>query len=129
VSTDKTVQPAQAGPYIVTTKQEHLDGSKPLSRRAAPTLDEARAAVFEVVHGYRGSVGSDYIGLRIAESGGTIGPLRDGTVIEVERASWQDTALAGGLSFPATVGNRAEAGDGKARREILDAYNAQQAQA
>lgn len=74
MSTERTVPPAGAGPYIIATKQEHLDGWKPLSRRAVAEHYD----VWDVVpaEARRHLVGMD-------PSGGTIGPLSDGTVIEV----------------------------------------------
>jgi hypothetical protein len=78
-------------PYIVTTKRPgyrpsrigYLDDMRVVSRRAVATLEDARAAAQEACSG------PDFMGpleaSLISESGGTVGPLPDGTVIEVER--------------------------------------------
>jgi hypothetical protein len=52
----------------------------------------------------------------LPESGGTIGPLPDGTVIEVERVSWLSLLKA---AFPDH-----DHGDVYGEDEIIDAYNA-----
>lgn len=72
------------GPYIVTTKQPSLAlQDEPLierSRRAVATLDEAMDYLCELVL----FAGDPDAALPVDESGGTVGPLPDGTVIEVE---------------------------------------------
>src|SRR3954471_13996540 len=89
-------------PYIVTTKQEHLDGWKPLSRHAVATLFEARE---EAAHRIEKITGGDpdyeemYTDAQgCSELGETFGPLQDGSVVEVEPASWRK--LAGGPWAP-----------------------------
>jgi hypothetical protein len=94
-------------PYIVTTKYPHdrpaLMGSIPRreSRRAVATLEEAHEHVSDIIdaHGSGGRAWAWH------ESGGTVGPLPDGTLIEVEAVKWSDS---------------------EAQRRILDAYNARQ---
>lgn len=125
------------GPYIVTTKRhvpewhrDHMLTLKAhdeiLSRVAVATLEDARDRI-EKTEGYAGNVYDD-----LPESGGTI-TLPDGTVIEVEETTWirlvmdirakaSKTAGRDGLD---TLG--AMDGDTEAQRQILDAFNAQEA--
>lgn len=114
-------------PYIITTKQEHLDGWKPLSRHAVVTLEERfvfdssewRRTGFDKPDGnechwhsalllsrkghgkdetatvlflYDGRISGGHFtsAMRdrsptLPEAGGTVGPLPDGTVIEVSK--------------------------------------------
>jgi hypothetical protein len=64
----------------------------------------------------------------LPESGGTVGPLPNGTVIEVEQVGWSELArLAGRTRY--TVPPDEPVPDGLGRRGwqvILDAYNARQ---
>lgn len=82
-------------PYIVTTNQtEECEGGtalflKPVSRRAVATLDEAKEIVWAAmadVPRYALDMASrlSVTTHRLTEQGGSIGPLPDGTVIEVE---------------------------------------------
>src|SRR5918994_990050 len=72
-------------PYIITT---HRPGNYELpiemgdrfSRRAVATLEQAQ----DYVH----KAGGTYTAAVITEQGGTVGPLSDGTVIEVWRMGW-----------------------------------------
>jgi hypothetical protein len=84
-------------PYIVTTKQRVPNwdgvGDAPLMRgfrRAVATLEEARQSCVRALYAANAPQG-DVSGPRLwtaayelPESGGTVGPLPDGTVIEVE---------------------------------------------
>jgi hypothetical protein len=123
-------------PYIVTTKRVSATRTTPpndndlLSRRAVATLEGARTSAEE-------SVKAHAVGLigqwrrqaeSLPESGGTIGPLPDGTVIEVERVTWHDIAREGGLSYADAMSFAvdAERGSEAAQRILLDAYNARQ---
>ena len=54
---------------------------------------------------------------RLPGAGGTIGPLPDGTVIEVERIGWDDLSRALGWNPDLALHRKAE---------IIDAYNAAQ---
>jgi hypothetical protein len=121
-------------PYIVTTRERHpsyVDSSAPfgrvLSRRAVATLDEAHDCAALVGLGAMANDPPDSrllrqtIMLRITEQGGTIGPLPDGTVIEVERATWADLRRAVGREPSAMPSNP------KVRATTIDAYNAAQA--
>lgn len=94
-------------PYIVTVKRRGNNvvprvGRKMevLSRRAVATLEEARTSAAEAVFehiGYEENLGYRRRPLStpaftvachdLTESGGTVGPLPDGTVIEVEKLS------------------------------------------
>lgn len=96
-------------PFIVTTKRpvDAVDCGRPeaprdgwpVSRRAVATLEEARHAAHDVMLGRAGEAdpvwpeGSNSANWnavdRFPESGGTVGPLPDGTVIEVESSTAQ----------------------------------------
>jgi hypothetical protein len=97
-------------PYLITTASPPSapDVSRSgniVSRRAVATLDEATVSLSEVVakahfdcpdwldrrDAYRRDM---WALVRTPESGGTVGPLPDRTVIEVEPASWSDLAVA-----------------------------------
>src|SRR3954471_6187708 len=85
-------------PYIVTTKQEHLDGWKPLSRHAVATLFEARE---EAAHRIEKITGGDpdyeemYTDAQgCSELGETFGPLQGGSTVEVKRVGYFDLADA-----------------------------------
>jgi hypothetical protein len=100
-------------PYIVTTKREPQDDGmgrswfEHVSRRAVATLEKLP-----------GMTESQMVALK--EHGGTVGPLPDGTMIEVEQTTWADLALAlGWLSF--------DGGSTEGQQRLLDAYNARQA--
>jgi hypothetical protein len=108
-------------PYIITTtapSARSIDGQRDVgylvTRRAVATLEETRAAVWTQVFdsGSRRIDGSEVDAL--PESGGTIGPLPNGTVIEVRRVRLLDLAV----NVPGdTLGSEAA---------IIDAYNAAQ---
>ena len=82
-------------PYIVTTKRRDLfdvmgadrDRWTEVSSRTVDTLDEARQEVWNDCLGEKGLVRElAYAQLtRFSRSGGTVGPLPDGTLITVER--------------------------------------------
>lgn len=79
-------------PYIITTKTPEEDFHRK-SRVAVATLDDAREIAYEAM----ADASSIYLlsdaaviaeGIdTLPESGGTIGPLPDGTIIEVERVT------------------------------------------
>jgi hypothetical protein len=80
-------------PYVVTTKRRRqgfkVCGMDVLSRRAVATLDEATEALD--AHMKSAGANGDWrlVAIcKVSESGGTVGPLPDGTVIEVERVEW-----------------------------------------
>jgi hypothetical protein len=110
-------------PYIVTTKYP----IKPLgasgipfdTRTAVATLNEARGYVNRSLDGHgsheRGSLRTFAItACRLPTRGGTVGPLPDGTVIEVRKAAWAE--LAENLHADT---NEMTCG------EVLDLFNAQ----
>jgi hypothetical protein len=97
-------------PYIVTTRRPE---GYAVSRRAVATLEEAREVVWEVL-----PAGSAWAGR--AFTGGTV-TLPDGTVIEVERTTWN--ALADALNGPQFVW---PASTEAAQRAQIDAFNARQ---
>ena len=90
-------------PYIITTTTKPA-GSPPgsklvrISRRAVATLDEARAVAEQINE--------------LPASGGTIGPLPDGTIIEVRRVGI--ATLASIVPAGSSISN------------VVDAYNAAQ---
>jgi len=100
------------------------------TRIAVATLGEARASVDRAVTdtpGYTASVGfptDAAIADAISESGGSVGPLPDGTTIEVRPVAWRDliqTMLdAGEDNYPPLIWDTAED-----RADILTAFNAQ----
>lgn len=118
-------------PYIITTKPRPrlkwhgscVPGVE--SRRAVATLEEAQDAVPEMMHGRHNLdvaaiASTAHALISLPDSGGTIGPLPDGTEIEVSPATWHDLidAIGGGIpQLPETPEERAE---------IIDAYNAVQ---
>ena len=86
-------------PYIITTKTPYMwqgngpNGNAGVTRRAVATLDEAREAVVaKVKRNPMTTTKREYVeaaklvkaGNTLPESGGTVGPLPDGTVITVE---------------------------------------------
>lgn len=82
-------------PYIITTVYPWADANEPArrarDRTAVATLDEAREAAHSAIPAptcgdYHGAIYS------LSDSGGTVGPLPDGTVIEVRPASWSELA-------------------------------------
>jgi hypothetical protein len=110
-------------PYIVTTKRPdaqpynpaHANIWRPVSRRAVATLDAARRAclgVLDAAHLQGSPVAVYRAAVDLPESGGTVGPLPDGTVIEVERVGWPDIWL--------------KVGDGLSNAQALAAFNARE---
>jgi len=113
-------------PYIITTRK-YDDPYAPnpalldISRTAVATLDEARetvASIIDVGEATRGNLpgpsGDAYQldAVRISADGGTVGPLPDGTVIEVRPIGWDKLATLVPLS-------------GRGQRDrIVAAYNA-----
>lgn len=84
-------------PYVITTSTHNYpngSGYTVHTRRAVATLDEARsAAELAVIERHRASPrpwGRDWQAEadRLPDSGGTVGPLPDGTVIGVELVGW-----------------------------------------
>jgi hypothetical protein len=119
-------------PYIITTANRRGSDEQPwftTSRRAVATLGEVERAIESALDAYYESR-DDYSAAdhreyrRLLEStwtwddpGGTVGPLPDGTMIEVERVSWPELGERAGLGYA----HRARGG------QTIDAYNAAQA--
>lgn len=121
-------------PYLIRTinpkgaTEQDSDGRSfyvPVSsRRAVATLEEARQHCFAVPpdESYYGEFDDFYEAVAaLPESGGTVGPLPDGTVIEVGRCSWMYLKIHTDLPGD-PHGTLSE-------REIIDAYNARQSDA
>lgn len=125
-------------PYIITTttppipprgRPDHnmLAGQ---SRRAVATLEEARQDARNIVEDHAqepgwtdGYVAAREVARTLPESGDTVGPLPDGTVIEVEREGWNDLISAipdSDSRFPYFPPATADT------PEIIAAYNAAQ---
>lgn len=91
-----------------------------VSRRAVATREDAETMLAEAVHS--SGVTDDALAWAelIVRCGGTtapeLGPLPDGTVIEVERVEWIDLARTVGISGQRKL----------VAKPILDAYNARQ---
>ena len=96
-------------PYIITTHAPDLSnpahrhsGIKAVTTRTAvATLKEARTSAFSILIGinHRDETGAQYIdedtfdaARALPDAGGTVGPLPDGTVIEVRPVSTEDLA-------------------------------------
>jgi hypothetical protein len=127
-------------PYIITTRRRESLGWRPTgevesakvwevkSRRAVATLDEAREAAHGIVNRapagraeqYTSSPGRD--AMTLPESGGTVGPLPDGTIIEVAPVGRDDLFAT---LVPVQNRNTASARYWPAER-LIDAYNAVQ---
>jgi hypothetical protein len=107
-------------PYIVTRKRpgSYFAGREPqaLSRRAVATLEEARTLLIRSEHGCSLSTAL------LDTLPGTVGPLPDGIVIEVEQVKW--SALESHVWSPFLPD--AEPPE-MLKAEILAAYNARQA--
>lgn len=108
-------------PYVITTTTP-TGGESSLAvgkrtRVAVATLEEARKAAARAIIAdptADGAIARTRECHTIPESGGTVGPLPDGTVIEVERAPWPHIARSG-----------QEWGTDVGRAAILAAFNAQ----
>ncbi len=87
-------------PYIIETRDAATGAFRsvdigPLSRRAVATLEEARSGARRIVGEHtnhyvdaQGQMIAAAQALGLPESGGIIGPLPDGTVIEVRHVDW-----------------------------------------
>ena len=71
-------------PYVVTPNTE---GTETLTRRAVATSEEARWEIRNFTDSHFAYYGR-YHGDAVSEQGGTVGPLPDGTVIELEHVTW-----------------------------------------
>jgi len=127
-------------PYVITTSNptlraafdeaggrgidlaERIDAAE--SRTAVATLDEARQTTLGAVIGDRDYEDIRHVDVHAAhimdESGGTIGPLPDGTVIEVRPTSWLDLAASCDTDVDASDGYITD----DEQADILAAFNA-----
>ena len=112
-------------PYIITTGQRfryedaNVGGLQIESRRAVATLDEEALRRECKRHQPKMLFSAERTEQirKAVQSGGTVGPLPDGTVIEVARADWDTLSSAIGHNiYRPTLGTAA----------IIDAYNAAQ---
>lgn len=103
-------------PYIITTLHPWADANEPArrarTRTAVATLEEARAAIKRSVNAI-GTPDDRFAAHHLPESGGTIGPLPDSTVIEVRRVDW-----------PAITGNLPDSVNRESATAVLAAFNA-----
>jgi hypothetical protein len=118
-----------SGPYLITTMQHrastpvhqgNVSGEMPItSRRAVATLDKARLAVHAAGPSLRDADDAIHV------TGGTVGPLPDGTVIEVAQVSesFLYNAIRPSLCCP-TCGIQRVYVSGS---HLFDAYNEAQA--
>jgi hypothetical protein len=110
------------------------DRCEVVSRRAVATLEEAWAEAHRIVNAQPHRL-SDPLWNNAIEawpkSGGMIGPLPDGTVIEVGASSWVHLALEARRDKSLRPLPVVEAGQGdlKAAAAIIAAFNAKQAEA
>jgi len=115
-------------PYVITTHRhlddptaEFLPGALPgVSRRAVATLKEAIKSINDEIYHQEGELRADQSMMidDLPEAGGSVGPLPDGTEIEVERPTGierEQLRLRAGLSPRCTD------------QEWADAYNARHA--
>jgi hypothetical protein len=119
-------------PYIITTTSEQHIGyslTPKVTRRAVATLDKAHAAAAYELR--QCDTDSFAIAARVAEayalpeSGGTVGPLPDGTVIEVEPVLIENLIFRAGIkAWYVTAARRADTAMSDA--DVIDAYNAAQ---
>jgi hypothetical protein len=124
-------------PYIITTKRPGevfplADQGWHISRRAVATLEGANEAVHRIAHDLPGKWQITTLAkyTPLPESGGTVGPLPNGTVIEVEQVGWSELARLAGRTRYTVPPDEPVDPDGLSRKGwqvILDAYNARQA--
>jgi hypothetical protein len=120
-------------PYIITTTtpgprysalanpRAYSRSVPDVTRTAVATLEEAREAVerkIRYLHAHAPEDHPDYrpfIPDELPDSGGTVGPLPDGTVIEVRQAPWRVIATE--------VGAPGDPLTDKAQAQVLAAFN------
>ena len=110
-------------PYVITTYEcapgSAVDWEDPVTRHVVATLDSDPATLLRPLRGTMD--GRAWVDLARAvrtlpERGGTIGPLPDGTVIEVLRVVW-------GWVVGVAEDHGAEIDEDATNAEIIDAYN------
>jgi hypothetical protein len=135
-----------AVPYVMTTKRpysreevqalrgrgEHgpIANMITVSRRAVATLDAELPRLMRE-HGANGDWATSAVA-NLRESGGTVGPLPDGTVIEVERTLWSSLADEVGAELrwdpPTRDGDYLHAAQREELEAVLAAWNKQHGQ-
>lgn len=85
-------------PYVITTYPPHPVTGEPTEgrRTAVATLDEAREQCADIIDADGDDIRRDhfhYATNHLPGSGGTIGPLPDGTIIEVKRVDAYELLL------------------------------------
>lgn len=125
-------------PYIIETKRTANDVSQGYvvvtTRRAVATLDEAQnAAQLVIDNGPPITSKATWQALcgqvvTIGESGGKVGPLPDGTVIEVRRVLWSELAADLGIELrhdpPTQDGDYLHERQARELAAVIDEYNA-----
>lgn len=120
-------------PYIVTTTERGpvepgIDWSNltSVSRRAVATLEEAKQRATAPVFAHfraHGPAQPLYNAIEaLPEHGGTIGPLPDGTVIEVEPVPWEAVAKRAGYP-PLNLAALSKRHRAEYQESILGTYN------
>lgn len=121
-------------PYLIITTYENdptaefLPGAEPVqSRRAVATLDEVRKECYREIRDDQSCQGVERARLTLAvehltDLGGTVGPLPDGTVIEVEQVGWSEIGEAVGY----VVHGEASMEHNEIHDLLIAAYNAAQ---
>lgn len=129
-------------PYVITiTREVERDYHEPgqglragmfieTSRRAVATIEEAREGIREMFNlgpgdqwGHDRYLPGSGAADDLTESGGTVGPLPDGTTITVEHVDWMD------FERPLVTGDLPDIetfDSDDYRASLIDAYNARQ---
>jgi hypothetical protein len=107
-------------PYIITTRYSDCDfpqscGECDISSHAVATADDARRAIVAAGESAGAWIGGDALHGPVDRREGTIGPLPDGTVIQVQRVDW--FTLKCRSDVPVSL-------NGVSHDTILAAYNA-----
>jgi len=108
-------------PYVITTRYSDCDfpdscGECDITRTAVATADDARRAIIAIGEQHDTWIGGDALHGPIDRNGGTIGPLPDGTVIEVRPVEWAD--------LPPITEARKRYPHGPAHEAVLRDFNA-----
>lgn len=119
-------------PYVITTlwSNSPAEAGHDVTRHAVATLEEARELTAGIVHGFEIALGRTLgdayaTALTRSEQGGTVGPLPDGTLIEVERTTYVYLADEGGWVWPADDTDYSS--PARHADAVLAAFNAKQA--
>lgn len=117
-------------PYIITPCPRGCRAEDMEHRTAVATLDDARQASWQIVEDQSLSSGPSYgsedeamatfrAAHKMSEHGGTIGPLPDGYVIDVQCVTWTELAALAEPDAPSAQYSQAVTND-----EILTTFNA-----